>query len=75
VVLAPLKCVRHALSGRTATPTSKPRRPPHTVDLPVQSGELAGAVLDRDDSEQILDICHGKRGWSAAAAPAAGPTA
>jgi len=38
--------------------------PARTFDLPVQSGKLAGAVLDRDDYDQMLDIYYHKRGWS-----------
>ncbi len=43
--------------------------PPRTFDLPVQSGALAGHVLDRDDYDQILDIYYAKRGWSSDGIP------
>ncbi len=43
--------------------------PPRTFDLPVQSGALAGHVLDRDDYDQLLDISYQKRGWSSDGVP------
>ena len=43
--------------------------PARAFDMPVQSGKLAGAVLDRAAYDQILDLYYARRGWSADGIP------